>query len=155
MNYLPCGPCIPCNPVISMELAWVRLSVLHGALMDLPQIERLPPVTIEFLRIVNGVEAARLCCRDCNAVHVMSWEELGLPDKMPFPPPGRLWTCSLCGGTQVTAEPEWPFSPTEVSESFKEPATPSLSVSADEEDQDPSSAIRNQLDALLSRLGKT
>ena len=124
--------------------------------MEAPTVEHLPPVTIEFLRIVNGVEAARLCCADCNAVHVVPWEELGLPDDTPFPPPEGLWTCGLCRGTHVTAEPEWPSivarERTVPVEDFVAP-TPSSTASMDS--GEPTFSLRHRLDAIMSRLGKS
>ncbi len=122
--------------------------------MEAPKVEHLPPVTIEFLRIVNGVEGARLCCRDCNAVHVMSWEDLGLPEETPFPPPEGFWTCGLCGGKHVTAEPEWPFValPETV---IDDDASISPSTTEHADGETSVSSIRAQLDLLMVRLGKS
>ncbi len=124
--------------------------------MEPSKVERLPPVTIEFLRIVNGVEAARLCCKDCNAVHAMSWDYLGLPDNTPFPPPEGFWTCSLCGGKHVTAEPEWPLRWTHADETpVEQSAAPTPSSTATANTEDTASSLRSRLDAIMSRFDKT
>lgn len=122
--------------------------------MNAPMVERLPPVTIEFLRIVNGVEATRLSCMDCNEIHVMSWEEIGLPDDTPFPPPEGFWKCGSCGGANVTAEPEWPFVAARVRQSPVEDVVdpPANDLSAD--GKEIAADLRDQPDAIMVRLGK-
>lgn len=124
--------------------------------MEAPKVEQLPPVTIEFLRIVNGVEGARLCCKDCNAVHAMSWDYLGLPDDTPFPPPEGFWTCGLCGGKHVTAEPEWPYN---VQPEKTVPVDDDMAVSpsstAPVDSQNSVASMRDQLESVMLRLRKS
>jgi hypothetical protein len=118
--------------------------------MEAPAIERLSPVTIEFLRVVNGVEAARLSCGDCKAAHVVTWDELGLPDDTPFPPPEELWKCGRCGGTHVSATPEWPVASThQHAAPIDEVAEPS--PSNDESEEDDTSPLRDELEVLMAR----
>ena len=76
--------------------------------MMTPKIEPLPPETIEFLRVVRGVETIRFQCNGYMAVQVASWADLGLPEDSPFPPLGKAWKCSRCGRTEITATPHWP-----------------------------------------------
>lgn len=119
--------------------------------MEAPGFGPLPPVTIEFLRVVNGVEAARLCCRDCNSVHVVPWEDLGLPEDTPFPPSEPLWTCGLCGGADVSAEPEWPLGSTRANvSSVAHVASPTPSIPANVGTEISASSLRNRLDAIMS-----
>ena len=124
--------------------------------METPKVARVPPVTIEFLRIVNRVEAARLCCEDCKATHVVPWDALGLPDDTPFPPLERLWKCELCGGTHVTAEPEWPHaSKPERTASIEDIAAPSSASTMNVESGDAAhTAFRGRMELLMSRFVK-
>lgn len=121
--------------------------------MEVPNVERLPPVTIEFLRVVNGVEAARLSCKDCKAVHVVPWKELGLPDDMPFPPAEGLWKCGLCGGTHVNAAPEWPIASAHQQVApIEEIGAPLPSSEAgSEREDDETLPLRDRLEVLMAR----
>lgn len=120
-----------------------------------PKVEPLPPVTVEFLRIVHGVEAVRLQCEDCKTVHIVSWADTGLADSSHFPPPGRLWRCGLCGQTDITATPEWPVF-------VKDDGGSPLHTSADPKPEElgaedaglVSPELRDQLQAALERLVK-
>lgn len=123
--------------------------------MEIFKVERLPPVTIEFLRIVHSVEGVRLCCRDCNTVNVLPWEELGLEDQTQFPPADEIWECGLCGGTNVTAEPEWPFiAVREQRALFEDTVSSSLSSAVDVDGEEPAFSLRVRLDAIMYRLSE-
>lgn len=117
----------------------------------MPKVERLPPVTVAFLRIVRGVEAVRLQCEACKAVHVAPWADLGLPYDSPFPPMGTTWKCSLCGGTHITATAELTTAPKGENTAPIETAAPD--TAADDNGAIPSE-LRERLEAVMARLGK-
>ena len=77
--------------------------------METPKIDRMPPPTIEFRRLVNGITEAQIACQDCGASKIVPLAELGLPDTTPFPPEGSVGTCGACGSDHVTAAPVWPI----------------------------------------------
>lgn len=120
----------------------------------MPKVERLPPVTIEFLRVVQGVEAVRLQCVGCKSVHVAPWADLGLSNDSSFPPSGTTWMCSTCGGTDITATPEWPAEPKREGEALTEAVAPPGFRDAVADDQGAiSPELRERLEAMLARLG--
>lgn len=123
--------------------------------MMIPKVERLPPVTVEFLRIVRGVEAVRLRCGGCGAVHVAPWVDLGLSDDSPFPPAGKVWRCGRCGGTDIAATPEpsaererGTAAPAEGAPPLAPPATVTTDFGAI------SPELRERLEAVMARLGE-
>lgn len=119
-----------------------------------PKVERLPPVTVEFLRIVRGVETVRLQCEGCNAVHAVAWADLGLPDDSPFPPAGKTWRCSRCGGTEIIATPQWPVEPKREGVAPPETAIPhDLRNVMTEAPGAITPELRERLAAMLARLG--
>ena len=73
-----------------------------------PPAPPVPP-TIAFLRDSNGVQAALLSCTTCGVAQRVTWDKLGLPDDTPFPQiaRSRTWECQRCGGTDITAMPDW------------------------------------------------
>ena len=119
-----------------------------------PKVERLPPVTIEFLRVVGGVETVRLHCDGCKAVQVASWADLGLPDASPFPPTWKTWKCSKCGETDVVATPEWPVEAKRATVTLPEstiPTEPQYTLSDGMGAITPD--LRDHLESMLARLG--
>lgn len=133
-------------PVIARERAEPMLT---------PKVERLPPVTVEFLRIVRGVEAVRLRCEGCKAVQVTTWGDLGLPNDAPFPPSGAAWKCGMCGGTKIVATPELPV---DLKDQGELPIVTTTSPEAQGVETDDrgaiSPALRERLEAMVARLGK-
>ena len=68
-----------------------------------------PSPTIGFLRDVSGIQAALLSCTKCGVAQSVTWDKLGLSDDTPFPTiaKSRTWECQRCGGTDITAMPDW------------------------------------------------
>lgn len=120
-----------------------------------PTVEPLPPVTVEFLRIVQGVDAVRLRCEGCEAVRITSWANLGLLDDAPFPPAGAAWKCGMCGGADIAVTPEWPIEAKRDGEVPAEAMIPSDPQNAVPENRGAiSPALRDRLEAMMARLGK-
>ena len=71
-----------------------------------------PPPTIGFLRRENGIQGVRVYCAGlyCGQMQVMTFDDLGLPDSMPFTDivNRKRWLCAVCGSRQVTCLPDWP-----------------------------------------------
>lgn len=120
-----------------------------------PEVERLPPVTIEFLRVVCGVEAVHLACRGCDAVHVAPWADLGLPDGSPFPPAGRIWRCGRCGATDIAATLEPPAGSGACVALPRGTAIPPVaSYAATDDFGAVSPELRGRLDAIVAQLSR-
>ena len=70
----------------------------------------VPHPTIGFLKS-QGIEHARVFCADiwCGHMVVVAFEDLGLPDKTPFPEirTRRRWVCERCTGSEVSVMPDW------------------------------------------------
>ncbi len=123
--------------------------------MLIPEVERLPPVTIEFLRVVCGVEAVHLGCRGCEAVHVAPWADLGLPDGSPFPPARGIWRCGPCGGTDISVTLESPAGLEADVAMLSGTAVPSTASDVSTEDFGVvSPELRGRLEAIVAQLSR-